>query len=823
MASRISQQSHTFNEERLREVFRTERECIQDILKSKKDTAAAEFKPVSLEGRIKRERAEILCDSFFRAVQDPLGHATRIDRIFSISLSFEVMPWHTVANLSNLASGSKNETDVLQYANEKLSRLPSEPPYVSWPNISFSELDNDYFLPGSSRSWESLRVVSLVSAELIRLMLYRGMRSPVNELGWLDAMAELFEIICTKAMKTKDTRDKRAWFVAIAFLWTTWHRFMLLFSAHVLDWGLGWDTWPGGFVNSIFGLRPLPAVMMMFSQSVSHNIQSQGGLQLPAYICKCAFKIVYQNRGALGLDFRMFCKRYAELPFANRRPRCRQSKNPQKFEQCDGHRENCQRFQGSRVEDQSAHTKACRGNCTKMLWDKEDYLSCEGARAVSLDRSSIADKRLRYCIASNMTLAVSHVWLHGQGGRPETGLNSCLHHRYCTIARAHGCDSYWMDTPCIPEDHHLRREAIGYINEIFKSSRVTLVCDRDLMEIEVSNILDSVPLRESLLAALLVCDWNARAWTLLEAMKGRHNTHLLCKDDRTVSFLETLKAVQERGSLELVVLFLTTQHLFPMRDQGMLIQRPGEIENRNYDYMVGMEQAACLLSQRHASRSGDDIVIWSLLCDMAVSMTAEEFWRARIGTLVNTGFLMSSIPRLSSCSGLTWAPSGPGFLVQPARSEMQEKNVLVYDGSHTYPGFLDDTIGFCLVAKWWVFAFQFDENSNTGAELNLVRAEDKILTPWLLENSPFLGPDLQERLHEVRAQYLHGEYQIAALLQPHGRVNADKPVRYQGKTEGTLMAVISSCDGFTWTWRGVYEWKEPISLPQFRPQVLLLT
>ena len=50
------------------------------------------------------------------------------------------------------------------------------------------------------------------------------------------------------------------------------------------------------------------------------------------------------------------------------------------------------------------------------------------------------------------TIAISHVWSHGQGGRPEDGMNQCLHERYKRIALLPDCDSYWMDTACIPND-----------------------------------------------------------------------------------------------------------------------------------------------------------------------------------------------------------------------------------------------------------------------------------------------------------------------------------------------------------------------------------
>jgi hypothetical protein len=69
----------------------------------------------------------------------------------------------------------------------------------------------------------------------------------------------------------------------------------------------------------------------------------------------------------------------------------------------------------------------------------------------------------------------------------------------------------WMDTPCIPSDHKLRQEAIGRINDIFETSKLTIACDRDLMEIDISE--PSIEMYEQLLATILLCDWNVRAWT----------------------------------------------------------------------------------------------------------------------------------------------------------------------------------------------------------------------------------------------------------------------------------------------------------------------
>jgi hypothetical protein len=166
---------------------------------------------------------------------------------------------------------------------------------------------------------------------------------------------------------------------------------------------------------------------------------------------------------------------------------------------------------GATIKNQSAHAETCMGNCKRLVWDENSYKSIPGdpgfgSRAVCIN--STTTTHLRYREASNRTLAVSHVWSHGQGGRPEDthtdqesgGLNSCLHNRYTSIARESGCDSYWMDTPCIPEDHALRAESIAKINRVFSDSKMTLVCDRDLQEIDISDL--TMRLRESILATV---------------------------------------------------------------------------------------------------------------------------------------------------------------------------------------------------------------------------------------------------------------------------------------------------------------------------------
>lgn len=73
----------------------------------------------------------------------------------------------------------------------------------------------------------------------------------------------------------------------------------------------------------------------------------------------------------------------------------------------------------------------------------------------------------------------------------------------------------------IPSDHVQRKEAIRGINSVFFGSSATLVCDRDLMEIDAEGLefdtdlpsQNTVRRAEEILACILVCDWNVRAWS----------------------------------------------------------------------------------------------------------------------------------------------------------------------------------------------------------------------------------------------------------------------------------------------------------------------
>lgn len=214
------------------------------------------------------------------------------------------------------------------------------------------------------------------------------------------------------------------------------------------------------------------------------------------------------------------------------------------------------------------------------------------------------------------------------------------------------------------------------------------------MRIDISKL--TLQIEESILATVLVCGWNLRAWTFLESVKGRHNIHLLCKNNKTVSFLRVARDVFEHGSIDLAILSFTVPHMFPEAD---FQSTPGYVSS----YMT-REQSGQVLSYRPTSRQGDDIVIWSLLANDDSRDSAEGLWRRRVRDdidLIETGFLMSSAPRLRT-KGLSWAPSSPFFKPIGESSSTQISSFRAVESSQSIPGRITER---GLWAYWHVFEF----------------------------------------------------------------------------------------------------------------------
>ncbi|CZR69338.1 uncharacterized protein PAC_19238 [Phialocephala subalpina] len=788
----------------------------------------------------RKAHAASLCSRLIDSLDDPTRHVELMDEAFSSLIKCHFRPTRPIQEISEQVCAL-------------LSRLPATPLEITDTSLSnpLDLIPGEFFLAGRDREWSTLRLVRHVTRNIIRVPLCWSIMpralTAVNSLiyDFTENVAELFEF---SLYATEDSNHVPDWklFLIKAFLWTQWQRCVMLNSWFVLN-----NQIQAGFhsesSSGILVSRMTSGLVQTSDDSSETSTIKIVHPQPVPYVCKWALRLLQTDRGSVTFDLRRLFYRYAEL-FGHLPPRC--IKLEDGMAQCEGGSlYKCNRFVGMKIEDQTAHTKHCGRNCHSLHWDEESYRNTEGARAVSLDQKE--NGLLQYCTASERTMAISHVWSHGQGGRPElgtSGLNSCLHNRYLKIAKSKGCDSYWMDTPCIPQDPILRREAIEQINSVFANSKLTLVCDRDLMSIEISEI--SLELQESILAVILLCDWNVRAWTLLEALRGRKNVQILCADDETMSLREMLYTVQKEGSIDLAILYLTSQHLLPAK-RVFLNRKVHKDWWRNETEDNGIfkvEEAAALMSLRHASRRGDEIVIWSLLHNDKVprpyrsnlgfdalsglhhsnnddteentaesldedpnSSLAEAFWRMRVGKHLYTGFLMSSAPRDIKRKGLTWAPSCPTLPPLPlsdleSDTSLAKESYMSFDGRNTNLGIIAP---WGLMSHWLMHVFKKSEQNSGNSIFRR--------TKFIVLDKP--SRELRVRLSLISARFLRDDAWGALL---HTMDSVGNPARYRGRNSGTLFAVVGSSNLSVWRWRGLYNWDNSIPLPDLEEQEIVL-
>lgn len=740
--------------------------------------------------------------AFLRADSSNSGlddHVEKIDAMFSgfVKCSFLL---HT---------REQRREDVLDKGCALLARLPAYPPELefvygkdkqldsSWPAGYFCISSDEKGLDDKVYSWSNLRVLSRPATSVVRIAL-RLVMEKINAFtltaDYTDTVAGLLDAATELARGSSNETDARALFILQAFLWAAWQQTVMLqlwYDTHT-------ETKVGYRFEDRFRIasKRIPSAMPKWETD---------DLLRPQYMCKWAFELFRSDLSSVARDFRKFFALYVAR-FGDRPPRCNLKTNDGIQRLCDGKAPgNCQRFDSVGVKIQSAHDYTCSGFCHQLVWDQESYMSIPGARAVCLDTTD--EKSIRYCAVSSETMAISHVWSHGQGGRPEWGFNHCLHRRYATLARSFGCTSYWMDTPCIPEDDDLRDEAIKHINDNFQKSKVTLLVDRDLQDLEISPL--TILAEETILATLVVCDWNVRAWTLLEGMQGRLDLQLLCKDNEVISLMTVIMDVLVSGSLDIVSSCLNLQHFTPYRPDKWKHDTPE---------LITTEQATSLLNHRHATKDRDVIMIWGLVCgSSAITKTAVDFWKSREGALLATGFLMSSAPRIQGNRGLSWAPARPNLL--PPTSTDRRKRFPAFDGENSANGSITPA-GF--VAPWLVCTIRRSRILPAWPIVyHTVNSTKLMAYAWL--NNQGARLDFWGILHlrSIIAPVFK-RYRWVSLLQPAlrdryatGYMTPPRPAQYQGNVDGVLLAVVASNDEENWEWQFVHEWDTKHALPEF--------
>ncbi|KAK8052333.1 Ankyrin repeat-containing protein [Apiospora rasikravindrae] len=692
------------------------RQCLSDVYSDCKSTSPETFSSKDL---INREQS-IRCQDFeYSSDGDLLQQSDRHQAVTGFANELQasasdITRDHFAALDEHLATLFQVRLDLTgsalghpeEEAIDVLCRLPATPPQFDfawrlWHGSStapdlrrFRHSEPALALPSpmSSSPWEELKVVTRLNTVTLRVaLLVATCRFGTYNVGiwikrFLDFLAEILDHLVSAsaspvaAARASDDNAESllvAREIATAFVWTTWTRCQLLFLRFLLG-----NQLRSGYEEQWNQMLALRGTGMLMNPSIRATLYGWKNERVP-YMCSWAFKLLRSQRAALMLDFRYFHTRYADL-HGGRKARCLWDCE----EACDGgHPLGCGRFQDRRLvaEEQSVHAHHSNGSshrllkwkrgdtCRMLTWNRDSYVSVRGPVAISAADPS--NGTVVYVGATESTMAISHVWSHGHGGRPHTGINSCLHERFSKLARRYGCDSYWIDTLSIPDEHALRQRAISHINQLFATSRAVLVLDRDLMDIDVSAAPGSVGLVESVLATFLVCDWNVRAWTMLEAMRGCHNLQLLCRDDRTLSLRDSLGMLYGKGRVDLAVLFLATQHLMPSHADPF----------RRQSSRKTLEGAAALLSHRHATREGDDVVIWSLLTNPGVARySAADLWSSLVGRELQTAFLMSDTERLENVPGFSWAPVTP-YIRRPNESARTSSSplgpYLVYEGA----------------------------------------------------------------------------------------------------------------------------------------------
>lgn len=753
--------------------------------------------------RDRQNKLERLCADLGALASDPHRHFESLNErlsehllcIFKSDTSEEIIVDRACQILKRLPGTALNVDFHNHGAGSSQEIWPKE--YLIAPLHKAVAAENG--LVPSKIPWEDLKVASLMSTSVIILALQIVIASKgARNVGWamqaqLNLVSELLDHVEASSTSVSGPSGYGK-YVLLAYLWTDWQRSTMLLMYHVLGNELmhGNDhSWTE--ILALRGNSVLGRASVMASLDGSSNPMSK-------YMCPWAFELLKTSRSSLGLDFRAFHKRFA-IAHGNRPARCLFGSGAP----CDGSDPlACGRFVDKRLvaAEQFMHDYTCSKQCDRVVWNQKSYESILGARAVSLSRNP---RSITYCKASEHTMAVSHVWSHGQGGRPGTGINRCLHDRYRGIAKRHGCDSYWIDAVCIPEDHDLRKEAISYINSTFSDSKVTLVCDKDLMNIDVSDAARDVEVLESVISTLLVCDWNVRAWTLLEAYRGNHALHLLCKNNKTVSLRETWGRVYLEGSIDLAVLSLATRHLLPRSTDAF----------RNGPSQRSVEYGGSLLSHRHASRDGDDIIIWTLLSDVQLSDTAETMWKHRIKFRIKTGYLMTITERVENVRGFSWAPSSP-YVRRSSKvsADPISSRYLSFDGEGSESGLVTAK---GLFAIWLVYDVDgTDVTSCKDNSTSMISKDDQGTSP----SGTFNG----HHTHNVcwqTAISLRASQKRVRLLQPKSSKGAEpyRAARDRGETHGPLIAICTADnrddENMPWHWNGVYEWPRSVVLPHF--------
>ncbi len=403
---------------------------------------------------------EAVLERLCSAANEPQGHVQRLEDEMGRLL---VCVWR-LERLTPVELADQTAS-ILRRLLETPLELPDSGALGDLPQGYFQEChSHNNSSSSSSKAWADVKVVQLLPRNLVRYAAFfvaniggeRGFTfKAVQEV--LKGVGELIHLLVRQEEEARDRQHDKtgspqaARFVVRAFLWCFWQRARTLFQFFTLAryvrfgcrHGTGHYDWVPNFAVAPGGLS-----LRAFTEQAAWRIK-------PDEFCGWAFELLHGDATCLGLDFALLFDRFKEV-WAEQPLDC----SSDGVGACDGGDwRRCRRFYREVVENmnQTMHDQGCLhadgvASEPRVVWDEASYRrladSTDGALAVDIDASEGSDK-LRYCPASHRTMAISHVWSHGQGGRPHEGINTCLHNRYGSLARGMGFDSYWIDSACM--------------------------------------------------------------------------------------------------------------------------------------------------------------------------------------------------------------------------------------------------------------------------------------------------------------------------------------------------------------------------------------
>lgn len=336
-----------------------------------------------------------LCHRLRECAARPESHVTEIDAV--LSSAFECYISLDYRHRSRVPTAD----EVVQRAHNILKRLP--PTSLEMMNLP-SGLDSRYFWAENFHSgivsnlWDFLKVSNWISISLVEITLL-GVAYPLATLDEsANEFAQIFETASRLAAEASSKSEIHEWFVVRAAIWSLWHRTITLCLYFELC-----ENLRKGFSGEYDFLPHLRDPLVASNTSIRKEYERYATKYKANSMCSWAFGLLLKSSVSLGMDFRTFHYRYRQI-WSQSSSRCRlDSDSP-----CLGRDpDECRRFKGLKVIDQTLHDISCSPEtCIKLVWDEKSYRERGGARAVCLDDEWETTSVLKYCNASDKTLAI---------------------------------------------------------------------------------------------------------------------------------------------------------------------------------------------------------------------------------------------------------------------------------------------------------------------------------------------------------------------------------------------------------------------------------